>query len=178
MLVGFEVTIQTIEPLFDEDGWFHTGDFGTKDIEGFLYLQDSKENMISLDNGKQLAPSPLEEALRGFPLVDEGVIVGTGRPYIVALLSLNPYLLNKVAKEKRVQYDDVEKAKPTEVAIQKFVAKWNSIYSKGNVIERFQIVDGGFKVEKGEVSLNGRICRSKILSNHKANIEEMYKEDR
>ena len=78
------------EETFDDDGWFLTGDVGTLDDDGFLRITGRKKELIVTASGKNVAPAPLEDRLRAHPLISQAVVVGDARPFIAALITLDP----------------------------------------------------------------------------------------
>ena len=75
--------------MIDEDGWFHTGDLGSLDDDGYLTITGRKKELIKTSGGKYVAPAKVEGALKLSPLVYEAVVVGDGRPYCAALLAID-----------------------------------------------------------------------------------------
>jgi long-chain acyl-CoA synthetase len=75
---------------FDADGWLHTGDIGTIDADGYLSVVDRKKELIITAGGKNISPANLEAAIKSLPLVGQACVIGDGRPYLVALLVLDP----------------------------------------------------------------------------------------
>ncbi len=76
--------------LFDEEGWLHTGDIGRIDADGFVFVTDRKKELIITSLGKNIAPSNVESLLTQHPLISQALVFGDNRPYLVALLTLNP----------------------------------------------------------------------------------------
>ncbi|RKS04711.1 long-chain acyl-CoA synthetase [Nocardiopsis sp. Huas11] len=80
----------TVEPAADAEGWFATGDVGRRDEDGFVWITDRKKELIVTSHGKNVAPSPVENALKEHPLIGQAYVHGDGRPHLVALLVLDP----------------------------------------------------------------------------------------
>ena len=80
----------TVGPAADAEGWFATGDVGRRDEDGFVWITDRKKELIVTSHGKNVAPSPVENALKEHPLIGQAYVHGDGRPHLVALLVLDP----------------------------------------------------------------------------------------
>ncbi len=87
--------------LIDEDGWVHSGDIGTMDEDGFIAVVDRKKELIITSNGKNIAPSNIENYLKESPIVGHAMAVGDNRPYVVAVLTLDGEIAPLVAGEDR-----------------------------------------------------------------------------
>ena len=85
--------------VIDGDGWFHTGDIGEIDDDGFLKITGRKKDLIVTAAGKNVAPAPLEDSLRAHALVSQAVVIGDGRPFIAALLTLDEEAAGQWARE-------------------------------------------------------------------------------
>ena len=86
--------------VFEPDGWFHTGDVGEIDADGFLRITDRKKDLIKTSGGSYVAPQHIENLLKGDPFVSQALVEGDRRPYPVALITLNPDELAKLARER------------------------------------------------------------------------------
>jgi long-chain acyl-CoA synthetase len=89
-----------------QGGWFHTGDIGHQDADGFLYVTDRKKDLIVTAGGKKIAPQPIEAALKLDPFISEAVVLGDRRPYLIALLVPHFHTLEAYAKEHSIPYQD------------------------------------------------------------------------
>src|ERR1700749_5121373 len=96
-----EATREAIEP----DGWFHTGDIGRVDEDGFLYITDRKKELLKSSGGKFVAPQPIEAKLTQSPLVANAVVVGDKHKFMSVLLAPDFPALEAWAKEKGIRYD-------------------------------------------------------------------------
>ncbi len=93
--------------LLDEDGWVHTGDIGEIDEDGFLKVVDRKKEMIITSSGKNIAPSNIENYLKESPLVGHALVFGEGRPYVVAVLTLDAETAPLVARQLDLDFSDL-----------------------------------------------------------------------
>ena len=94
--------------VFDSEGFFLTGDIAEIDDDGFIRITDRKKDLIVTAGGKNIAPQPIEAELKRSPLVDNAVIIGDRRPYLVVLLSPNTEELEKWAAAEGIQYSSLE----------------------------------------------------------------------
>lgn len=85
--------------MFDDGGWLLTGDIGTLDVDGFLRITGRKKELIITAAGKNVAPAPLEDRLSAHPLISQAVVVGDARPFIAALITLDPAAMSPWATE-------------------------------------------------------------------------------
>ena len=147
-----EATRQTI----DEEGWLHTGDVGTLDDEGFLKITDRKKDIIVTAGGKNVAPQNLENDLKRVPGVSQAVVVGDRRPYLVALITVEPGL------------DD-----PESVA-QAAVDEVNRDRTRFEQIKKFIVLDRDFSPEHGEVTPTMKLRRRAICEHFADEIDQLY----
>jgi long-chain acyl-CoA synthetase len=139
----------------DEEGWLHTGDVGELD-EGFLRITDRKKDIIVTAGGKNVAPQNLENDLKRAPGISQALVVGDRRPYLVALVTVEP---------------DVEEA---EAAVQAAVDAVNRDRTRYEQIKRFAVLPEDFSAERGEVTPTMKLRRKVIVERFADEIERLY----
>src|SRR5881628_1029578 len=100
--LGYFKQPEATREVFDPDGWFHTGDIGTIDGDGFLFITDRKKDLIVTAGGMNIAPQNIENLLKADPFISQVMIYGDRRPYPVALITVNPDELSKFAREQGI----------------------------------------------------------------------------
>nr|WP_228045966.1 long-chain fatty acid--CoA ligase [Saccharopolyspora sp. HNM0983] len=161
-----------------EDGWFHTGDLGSLDDEGFLRITGRKKEIIVTAGGKNVAPAVLEDSLRSHPLISQCMVVGDQKPFIGALVTLDPeFLPSWLANKGRDQnttaaalVDDPE----LRAEVQAAVDDANEAVSKAERIKQFRILPEDFTEATGEMTPSMKLKRNKVAENHSAEIEAIY----
>lgn len=162
---------------FDEDGWFHTGDIGTIDDEGFVRITGRKKELIVTAAGKNVAPAPLEDRLRAHPMISQAVVVGDGQPFIAALLALDPDGLREWAEERdRAADDAVVLRNDPEVleTLQQAVDAANSSVSKAESIRRFVVLPRDLSIEGGELTPTLKVRRSIVEKEYAELVDTIY----
>jgi len=163
---------------FTEDGWFRTGDVGELDEEGFLSITGRKKEMIVTAGGKNVAPAVLEDRLRSHALISQCMVVGDGKPFIAALITLDPEALGPW-KEQHGKPADATVASLREdpdlvAAVQAAVDDANQAVSRAESIRKFRILDGDFTQESGQLTVKLGIRRSVLLKDLAADIDALY----
>jgi long-chain acyl-CoA synthetase len=148
--------------VFDEDGWLRTGDIGELDAEGFLRITDRKKDILITAGGKNVAPQNLENALKGSPLVSQALIVGDRRPYVAALVTLDP--------EHTVERDP----ESLRGDLQEVIDAINRDRSRHEQIKRFAILSRDFSMEEGEITPTLKLKRRAVQEHFAAEIEALY----
>jgi long-chain acyl-CoA synthetase len=166
------------DETFAEDGWFRTGDVGELDDEGFLTITGRKKEMIVTAGGKNVAPTVLEDRLRASGLVSQAMVVGDGRPYVAALITLDAEALEHW-KKLNGKPDDAPIASLREdpdliAAVQAAVDDANKAVSRAESIRRFRILDVDFTQEAGQLSAKLGIRRSVLAKDFASDIEALY----
>ncbi|WP_280305860.1 AMP-dependent synthetase/ligase [Nocardia neocaledoniensis] len=149
----------------DDEGWLHTGDIGELD-DGHLRITGRKKEILVTSGGKNVAPTPLEDRVRLHPLVSNCMVVGDGRPFVTALVTLDA---ERCAKW-RAEHPDAD---PTE-AIQAAVDDANSLVSRPESIRAFRVVDGDFTVDAGLLTSSLKLRRAAIAETYSAEIAQLY----
>jgi long-chain acyl-CoA synthetase len=163
---------------FADGGWFRTGDIGELDDEGFLKITGRKKEMIVTAGGKNVAPSVLEDRLRSHALVSQCMVVGDGRPYVAALITIDEEAFGPW-KEQHGKPADATVASlkddPDLVAdVQRAVDDANLAVSRAESIRKFRILDSDFTQEQGHLSAKLGIRRSVLAKEFAGDIEALY----
>ena len=163
---------------FAADGWFRTGDIGELDDEGFLRITGRKKEMIVTAGGKNVAPAVLEDRLRGHALISQCMVVGDGRAYIAALITLDEEALGPWKEQHSVPADtpleSLRENPELIAAIQTAVDDANKAVSRAESIRRFRILDTDFTQEKGQLSAKLGIRRTVLMKDFATDVEALY----
>jgi long-chain acyl-CoA synthetase len=162
-----------------KDGWFHTGDIGTLDADGYLTITDRKKDMLVTSGGKKIAPQPIEGVLKRSPLVSEAVILGDRRKYAAALI-----VPDFGALERRLQdlgrppaARDELIIRPDVIALyQEIVDALNRELAQFERIKRIALLPREFTVESGELTPTLKVKRKVVEQKWADQIERLYRE--
>lgn len=155
------------------DGWFHTGDLGSIDDDGFVWVEGRKKELIVTAGGKNVSPGPLEQQLTAHPLVANAMVVGDQRPFLAALVTVDPEELERKGDSASMASADSEWVRD-EVA--EAVEAANDAVSKAESIREFVILDRDFTVEDGELTQTQKLRREVIAEHFEDEIESIYAE--
>ena len=164
--------------VFAEDGWFATGDIGELDEEGFLKITGRKKEMIVTAGGKNVAPAVLEDRLRSHALISQCMVVGDGKPFVAALITLDPEALGPWKQAHGKPADATVAAlrdDPDLIAdVQAAVDDANQTVSRAESIRKFRVLDVDFTQEAGQLTVKLGIRRSVLLKDFAADIDALY----
>jgi long-chain acyl-CoA synthetase len=161
IFTGYYKDPEATAAAFTEDGWFRTGDVGTLD-DGWLTITDRKKDLIITAGGKNIAPQNLENALKSSRFVSQAVVIGDRRPYITALITLDP-----------VEMQSADHRDPQQL-VQEIVDDVNRDRVRVEQIKRFTILPRDFSQEDGELTPTLKL-RRKIVHEHFADeIDRLY----
>ena len=159
------------------DGWFHTGDIGELDNDGFLRITGRKKELLITAGGKNVAPALLEDRLRAHPLVSQCVVVGDQKPFIGALLTLDAEMFPSWARNNGLQGLCMDEARTNEVVhaeVQKAVDVANKAVSKAESIRKFTILAGDFTEDNGYLTPSLKLKRNIVMKDYAPEVEELY----
>ena len=159
------------------DGWFHTGDLGELDDDGFLKVTGRKKEILVTAAGKNVSPAVLEDRLRANPLVSQCIVVGDGRPFIAALITLDEEMLPIWAANHDLEGITVEQARTHEAVraeVQSAVDHANQAVSRAESIRKFHILAGDFTEENGYLTPSIKLRRGRVLADMADDVETLY----
>ena len=165
---------------FSEGGWFHTGDIGSFDSEGFLTITGRKKEIIVTAGGKNVAPAALEDPIRANPIIGQVVVVGDQRPFISALVTLDPEMLPtwlaNNGLETTMSLADASKNAAVRAEVQRAVDAANSRVSRAESIRKFTILDSEWTEASGHLTPKLSIKRNVIMNDFADEIAAIYDE--
>ncbi|MEV4314448.1 long-chain fatty acid--CoA ligase [Actinocrispum sp. NPDC049592] len=161
-----------------QDGWFHTGDLGTVDSDGFIAITGRKKEIIVTAGGKNVAPAVLEDSLRMHPLVSQALVVGDRRPFIGALITIDeehfPHWKAAHGKPVSATVADLVDDPDLHATIQSAVDSANQAVSRAESIRAFTVLPRDFSEERGEVTPSLKLRREVIAKAYADRIESIY----
>jgi len=162
---------------FDADGWLHTGDIGRMDADGYLSIVDRKKEIIITSGGKNVSPANVEAGLKSLPLVGQACVIGDGRPYLVALLVLDPEVAPVWARSHGLAATDPRllAADPAVRAeLRRGVAEANQRFSRVETIKRFAVLGEDWLPDSEQLTATMKVKRRGVHAAHADLIEELY----
>jgi long-chain acyl-CoA synthetase len=162
---------------FDRDGWFLTGDLGELDDHGYLRITGRKKEIIVTAAGKNVAPAPLEDRLRAHPLVSQAVVVGDARPFIAALITLDPEAASQWANNHGLgdlPAEELAASAELRTVIQWAVDDANRSVSRAESIRAFEVLPDGLTIESGELTPTLKVRRSVVAARRADVIGRLY----
>ncbi|MEV0599343.1 AMP-dependent synthetase/ligase [Streptomyces sp. NPDC050315] len=160
------------------DGWFHTGDIGTLDEDGYLAITGRKKEILVTAGGKNVAPAVIEDRIRAHALVAECMVVGDGRPFVGALVTLDEEFLPRWATEHgKVGKSAEELAEDPELlaAVQRAVDDGNAAVSRAESVRKFRVLPTQFTEESGHVTPSLKLKRNVVAKDFAEDIEALYR---
>ncbi|WP_022873522.1 AMP-dependent synthetase/ligase [Nesterenkonia alba] len=178
---GYHNNDDATEEAFTEDGWFCSGDLGSMDEDGFLTITGRKKELIVTAGGKNVYPTPLEEAVRVHALVGQTVVVGDGKPFVAAMVFPDPE--NVPAWAQREGYGELsvsevlqhpEAAEALHSEIQAQIDAANERVSRAESIRKFEIVDAELSEASGHLTPSMKLIRGKVVEDYSDVVERLY----
>jgi long-chain acyl-CoA synthetase len=158
------------------DGWLHTGDIGEVDPDGYLKITGRKKDIIITAGGKNITPANIENEIKQHPLLSQCVVVGDRRPYLVALVTLDPEEAAKFAQENGLAADPAAVAEDDRVrdAISAQIEKVNEKFARVEQVKKFKILPQDLSQEGGELTPTMKVKRNVVADKYADEIEALY----
>jgi long-chain acyl-CoA synthetase len=176
VFTGYWNAEEATAATLDAEGWFHTGDVGEIDDEGFVRITGRKKEMLVTAGGKNVAPSMLEDPIRAHPLISQVLVVGDGKPFVGALVTLDPEGVESWATERGVRVDLGRLAGHQEIAsaVQGAVDEANALVSRAESIRSFRILSAEWTEESGHMTPSLKLKRNQVLRDFADEVEALY----
>ncbi len=169
----------TAEAL-DQDGWFHTGDIGEIDADGFLRITDRKKDMFKTSQGKYVAPSAIEVRFKGLcPYAGELLVIGEAKPYCVALVSLDSEAITDWAAKHGLagkSFAEIARDEKTQDLIAGYIDALNLELNRWEQIKKFTILDRELSVESGDLTPSMKLRRKVVVGKSADDISALYEQ--
>ncbi|MGW6932532.1 AMP-dependent synthetase/ligase [Lentzea sp. NPDC054927] len=161
-----------------EDGWFHTGDIGELDSDGFLKITGRKKEIIVTAGGKNVSPAQLEDRIRAHPLISQCMVVGDKQPFIGALITIDPEFFpswkESHGKPASAEVPDLIEDSDLLAEIQAVVDEANKSVSKAEAIRKFRVLPVDFTEAGGEMTPSLKLKRSVVATTFSSDIDAIY----
>jgi len=166
-----EATRETLE-----GGWLHTGDLGELDEDGYLSITGRKKDIIITAGGKNITPANLEAEIKQSPYVSQCVVIGDRRPYLVALITLDPEECAKLAEERGWPADPAELARHEGMRqlLQEHLDEVNEKFARVEQVKKFEILPHDLSQEGGELTPTLKVKRNVVTQKYEKEVDELY----
>ena len=167
-----ELTAQTMTA----DGWIKTGDLGRIGDRGFTFITGRKKDIIITAGGKNISPAPMEDVIDTCPIVAHAVVVGDGKPFVSALIELDPEMLHSWLEGQGLNADmtlaEASDNDAVRAFIQQYIDQANANVSRAESVRKFAVLDEEFSQEHGTLTPSMKVVRPKVLQRYATVIEE------
>ncbi|SBT43855.1 AMP-dependent synthetase/ligase [Micromonospora narathiwatensis] len=163
---------------FTADGWFRTGDLGSLDDDGYLRITGRTKDIMVTAEGKNIAPAPLEDRVRAHPLVSQSMLAGNGKPYVAALVTIDPQAWSRwrdAHGHPRASVAELREDPALRGEIQNAIDQANRSVSHAEAIKTFRILPDDFTEANGELTPTLKIRRDVVQRHRAADIDALYR---
>lgn len=178
---GYYRDSKATQEVLDADGWFHTGDVGEINQEGFLRITDRKKDLIVTSGGKNVAPQMIENLLKTDPLINQVVVLGDRNSHLIALVTLDQDLIMEWGKREELAVHSVEEAAqhPRVISLVKEkIRQKNRDLAPYEAIRNFRILPHDFTLGAGELTPSLKLRRKIVLERYRDTIDDMARRPR
>ena len=176
VFVGYWHAEDATAETLQSDGWFHTGDVGEIDDEGFVRITGRKKEILVTAGGKNVAPAVLEDRVRAHPLVSQCLVVGDGQPFIAALVTIDADAFPSWAESrgKRGSLADLVDDPDLRAEVQGAVDEANKAVSKAEAIRKFRVLADDWTEERGQLTPSLKLKRTVVMRDLRNEVAALY----
>ncbi len=176
IMKGYFKKPEATAEAIDSDGYFHSGDIGVVDADGYLKITDRKKDLIVTSGGKNVAPQNIENLLKQSRWVSQAVVIGDNKPYLIALLTLDADSVSGFAKDREKKLDFASLTKDDDLRNLVFadVEATNKHLSSFETVKKIAILPTDFSIETGELTPTLKVKRKVVTERYKTQIEALY----
>ncbi len=163
---------------FTAEGWFKTGDMGSIDADGYVWITGRKKELLVTAGGKNVVPAPLEDSLRGHPLISQVVVIGDNKPFVSALVTIDKEALPSWLANHGLEPMSISQAVSDPqiiAAIDRAVKRTNTHVSRAESIRKFAILPYDFTVDNGYLTPSLKVRRDKVIKDYANYINDIYR---
>ena len=175
---GYRNNPEATKETLDADGWFHTGDIGEIDSDGFVKITGRKKELIVTAGGKNVAPAVIEDRVRAHWLVSQCLVVGDGKPFIAAIITIDaeslPRFLEQAGKPADTDMADLVEDEDLRAEIQKAIDEGNKAVSKAESVRKFVILAEDWTEEGGQMTPSLKLKRNVVVKESEQQIADLY----
>ena len=175
---GYHDLPEATAEAIDADGWFHTGDIGELDAEGFLRITDRKKDMFKTSQGKYVAPSAISANFKAVcPYASEIIVYGEGKPYCVALVGLEAEAISEWAADNGLaglSFGEIARHDKTREMVGGYIEQLNKHLNRWEQVKRFSIIDRELTVEAGDLTPSLKLKRKSVVDDFHDSIDLLY----
>jgi len=177
VMLGYYNKPQETAEALDAEGWFHTGDVGEFDADGFLRITDRKKDLIVLANGKKVAPQPIENALKASPYIAQVVLLGDRQSTVTALIVPAFERLKQFAQERGIEHENGDFLKHPEInrLFREEIDRLSTHLADFEKIHRFALLNNEFTIENGEMTPTLKVKRRVVVEKYQEVIQGLYR---
>jgi long-chain acyl-CoA synthetase len=159
-----------------QGGWLHTGDLGRIDADGYLYIIGRKKDLIITSGGENISAANLEADLMSVPLIEHAVVVGDGRHFLSALVTLEPDAAQAFALRHGLRRDGLERNPRLLATLQAEIDNINTRHARVANIRKFAVIAGGFSIARGELTATLKLRRRAVIEAHQEVVNSLYRD--
>jgi long-chain acyl-CoA synthetase len=180
VMMGYYKNEEKTKEVLSDDGWFHTGDIGIIDSEGFIKITDRKKEIFKTSGGKYVAPQVMENTFKASMFIEQIMVIGENRKHPAALIVPSFDHIKDYYHHKHIEYPGDERVLSDEVFIKKItkvIEHYNEGFGKWEQIKKWEFLQNPFSIDGGELTPTLKLKRKAILSKYEDKVNKIYADE-